>query len=156
MAFSFSQNIILPNVNIFFFKQWLFRTFVLVGPPQHFVGMMGQQSYQARCVNWESTEQATTWVLIAWNSCTRSLNAMISVGQTNVLQNTQEPALKTCIFCGIMTATLLSGFQTLLTSPGDKRKRQHISLCNPTASPPWIHRWWQLFLPSWVLALKLK
>lgn len=148
----FSQNVILPNVNIFSYKQRHFWMLV----PQHFVGMMGQQSYHARWVNWESTEQATTWVLIAWNSCTRSLNAMISVGQTNVLQNTRQHALKTCTFCGVMTATVLGGFQTSLTSPGDKRKRQHISLWNPTASAPWIHRWWQLFLPSWVLALKLK
>lgn len=43
-------------------------------------------SHQARWVNWESTEQATTSVLIAWNSCTRSLKAMISVGHTKVLQ----------------------------------------------------------------------
>lgn len=52
--------------------------------------LIGQQSYHARWVNWESTEQATTSVLIAWNSCTRSLNAMISVGQTNVLQRTEK------------------------------------------------------------------
>lgn len=57
---------------------------------QHFVGVMGQKSYQARWVNWESTEQATTSVLMAWNSCTRSLNAMISVGQTNVLQTEEQ------------------------------------------------------------------
>ncbi len=42
-------------------------------------------TYQARWVNWESTEQATTSALIARNSSTLSLNARISVGQTNVL-----------------------------------------------------------------------
>lgn len=36
----------------------------------------------------ESTEQATTSVLIALNSLIRSLNAIISVGQTNVLKDT--------------------------------------------------------------------
>lgn len=46
----------------------------------------GGFSYHARCVNCESMEQATTSALIARNSSTRSLNAMISVGQTNVLQ----------------------------------------------------------------------
>ena len=54
------------------------------------MGSMGKPSYQARWVNWESTEQATTSVLMARNSCTRSLNAMISVGQTNVLQEKQQ------------------------------------------------------------------
>lgn len=43
-------------------------------------------TYHARWVNLLSTEQATTSQFIFRNSCTRSLNAMISVGQTNVLR----------------------------------------------------------------------
>ena len=45
-----------------------------------------KQPYQAKCEYWESTEQAMTSQLIARNSLTRSLNAIISVGQTNVLE----------------------------------------------------------------------
>lgn len=45
-----------------------------------------KQSYQAKCEYCESTEQAMTSQLIARNSLTRSLKAMISVGQTNVLE----------------------------------------------------------------------
>ena len=45
-------------------------------------------TYQAKCVNCESTETATTAVSMALNSLTLSLNAMISVGHTNVLKVT--------------------------------------------------------------------
>ena len=47
-------------------------------------------TYQAKWVKTESTEQPTTSVLIARNSSIRSLKAMISVGQTKVLQNTER------------------------------------------------------------------
>lgn len=38
-------------------------------------------------MNFESTEHATTSVFIALNSSIRSLKAIISVGQTNVLED---------------------------------------------------------------------
>ena len=44
------------------------------------------RAYQARWLKCESTEQAITSQLMAWNSSTLSLKAMISVGQTNVLK----------------------------------------------------------------------
>ena len=43
-------------------------------------------TYHAKCVKTESTDTAITSVLIFLNSSTLSLNAIISVGQTNVLQ----------------------------------------------------------------------
>lgn len=43
--------------------------------------------YHAKCVYFESTEQATISVLIFLNCSALSLNAMISVGHTKVLQN---------------------------------------------------------------------
>ena len=43
-------------------------------------------TYHAKCVYLESTEQATISVLIFLNCLTLSLNAMISVGHTNVLE----------------------------------------------------------------------
>ena len=47
-------------------------------------------TYQAKWVKTESTEQPTTSVLIARNSPILSLKAMISVGQTKVLQMTNK------------------------------------------------------------------
>ena len=44
------------------------------------------RAYQARWLKCESTEQAITSQLMARNSSTLSLKAMISVGQTNVLK----------------------------------------------------------------------
>lgn len=44
------------------------------------------QTHQAKWENTLSVEQATTSQLIARNSSTRSLKAMISVGQTKVLK----------------------------------------------------------------------
>lgn len=41
-------------------------------------------------MNLESTEHATTSVFIALNSSIRSLKAIISVGQTNVLENLRQ------------------------------------------------------------------
>lgn len=40
----------------------------------------------ARCVKWESTDTPTTSQLTSWNSLALSLNAIISVGHTKVLQ----------------------------------------------------------------------
>lgn len=68
-------------------------------------------------MNWESTEQATTSVLMARNSCTRSLNAMISVGQTNVLQKEKNNNKQTLLRKNILCQS---------TTPATQRKR----LCN--------------------------
>lgn len=43
-------------------------------------------TYHAKCVYFESTEQATTSAFIFLNFPTLSLNAKISVGHTKVLQ----------------------------------------------------------------------
>lgn len=45
---------------------------------------LGSYTDHAKCENCESIEQAKTSQPIAWNSSTRSLYAIISVGQTNV------------------------------------------------------------------------
>lgn len=56
---------------------------ILIAPsPPSFLGVL----IQAKCVKCESTEQATTSVLIFLNSEIRSLNAKISVGHTKVLK----------------------------------------------------------------------
>lgn len=46
-------------------------------------------------MNFESTEHATTSVFIALNSSIRSLKAIISVGQTNVLKNLRQDKSQT-------------------------------------------------------------
>lgn len=71
----------------------------------------------AKCVKCESTEQATTSVLILRNSSIRSLNARISVGHTKVLQ-------KKFIYGATMEK-----FQ-FLTNPAGRRKTPSISLDN--------------------------
>ena len=48
------------------------------------------QSYHAKCEKWLSTEHATTSQFMALNSSTLSLNAVISVGHMNVLDNKQN------------------------------------------------------------------
>ena len=48
------------------------------------------RAYQARWLKCESTEQAITSQLMARNSSTLSLKAMISVGQTNVLKKKKQ------------------------------------------------------------------
>lgn len=51
-----------------------------------FISLMINTTYQARCVNCESTEHATTSVFILRNWSMLSLKAIISVGQTKVLK----------------------------------------------------------------------
>ena len=50
------------------------------------------RAYQARWLKCESTEQAITSQLMARNSSTLSLKAMISVGKTNVLKKKETNA----------------------------------------------------------------
>ena len=45
------------------------------------------KTHHAKCEKCESTEQAKTSQFMARNSSALSLNAMISVGQTKVLEN---------------------------------------------------------------------
>ena len=52
------------------------------------------KTHHAKCVNCESTEHAMTCVLIVSNSLTLSLNAMISVGHTNVLKKIKINIIK--------------------------------------------------------------
>ena len=54
------------------------------------------RAYQARWLKCESTEQAITSQLMARNSSTLSLKAMISVGQTNVLKKKQMQITNRC------------------------------------------------------------
>lgn len=53
-----------------------------------------EDTYHAKWVNFESTEHATTSVFIALNSSIRSLKAIISVGQTNVLGDLRQDKVK--------------------------------------------------------------
>ena len=62
------------------------------------VNVLALKSYQARWVNTESTEQATTSVLIARNSSILSLKAIISVGHTKVLWSKKIIKIKSFIF----------------------------------------------------------
>ena len=52
------------------------------------------KTHHAKWVNCESTEHAMTCVLIVSNSLTLSLNAMISVGHTNVLKKNKNKDYK--------------------------------------------------------------
>ena len=52
------------------------------------------KTHHAKWVNCESTEHAMTCVLIVSNSLTLSLNAMISVGHTNVLKKIKIKIIK--------------------------------------------------------------
>lgn len=56
------------------------------------------QTHQAKWENTLSVEQATTSQLIARNSSTRSLKAMISVGQTKVLKMIKKNKTSDCIY----------------------------------------------------------
>ena len=52
------------------------------------------KTHHAKWVNCESTEHAMTCVLIVSNSLSLSLNAMISVGHTNVLKKIKIKIIK--------------------------------------------------------------
>ena len=83
-------------------------------------------SYQAKCEKCESTEQAITEQLIASNSWTRSLKAMISVGQTNVLKIKRKKKIENNLLSLQVSTTSSKVKVFVYVNPSTPRSDQHV------------------------------